>query len=93
VEQNFEEASADRWTTSLAMAPELYDTLLRGLYSVVRPTLAAGCLPVALLCSRDIKEKVIAFVRMSGLRVFVTTLDEIDPAFPVMQIGVWDAKV
>jgi type III secretion protein V len=93
VEHNFEEASADRWTTSLAMAPDLYDTLLRGLYAVVRPTLQAGCLPVALLCSRDIKEKVISFVRMSGLHVFVTTLDEIDPSFPVMQIGVWDAKV
>jgi type III secretion protein V len=93
VEQNFEEASADRWTSSLAMAPDLYDTLLRGLYAVVRPTLQAGCLPIALLCSRDVKEKVIAFVRMSGLQVFVTTLDEIDPSFPVMQIGVWDAKI
>jgi type III secretion protein V len=93
VEHNFEDASADRWTTSLAMAPELYDTLLRGLFVVVRPTLQAGCLPVALLCSREVKEKVIAFVRMSGLQVFVTTLDEIDPSFPVMQIGVWDAQV
>lgn len=93
VEHNFEEASADRWTTSLAMAPELYDTLLRGLFEVVRPTLQAGCLPVALLCSRDVKEKVISFVRMSGLQVFVTTLDEVDPSFPVMQIGVWDANV
>jgi hypothetical protein len=75
------------------MAPELYYTLLKGLLSVVRPALVAGCLPIALLCSRDVKEKVIAFVRMSGLRVFVTTLDEIDPAFPVMQIGVWDAEI
>lgn len=93
VEQNFEEASADRWTTSLAMAPDLYDTLLRGLFAVVRPTLQAGSLPVALLCTRDVKEKVIAFVRMSGLQLFVTTLDEIDPSFPVMQIGVWDATM
>jgi len=93
VEQNFEEASADRWTTSLAMSPELYDTLLRGLYAIVRPTLQSGCLPVALLCSREIKEKVISFVRMSGVPVFVTTLDEIDPSFPVTQIGVWNASV
>jgi type III secretion protein V len=92
VEQSFEEASADRWTTSLAMAPDLYDTLLRGLYAVVRPTLQAGCLPIALLCSREVKEKVISFVRMTGVQVFVTTLDEIDPSFPVMQIGVWDSK-
>jgi type III secretion protein V len=93
VEGNFEDASADRWTTSLAMAPELYDTLLQGLFAVVRPALAAGSLPIALLCSRGVKEKVISFVRMSGLRIFVTTLDEIDPSFPVMQIGVWDAEV
>jgi hypothetical protein len=48
---------------------------------------------VALLCSREVKEKVISFVRISGLKIFVTTLDEIDPAFPVMQMGVWDARV
>jgi type III secretion protein V len=93
VEQNFEEASVDRWTTSLAMAPELYDTLLKGLYEVIRPNLYAGCLPVALLCSREVKEKLISFVRMSGLQIFVTTLDEVDPSFPVTQIGVWDAPV
>jgi type III secretion protein V len=93
VERNFEDASADRWTTSLAMAPELYDNLLKGLYEVVKPTLQAGSIPIALLCSREIKEKVIAFVRMSGLRVFVTTLEEVDPAFPVTQVGVWSARV
>ncbi len=93
VEQSFEGATADKWSTSLAMPPELYDSLLRGLYAAVKPTLQAGALPIALLCSRDIKEKVISFVRMSGVSVFVTTLDEIDPAFPVMQMGVWDAQV
>jgi len=92
VERDFEEASADRWTTSLAMAPELYDELLKGLYEVIKPTLRAGSLPIALLCSREIKEKVISFVRMSGLRVFVTTLEEIDPSFPVTQIGVWSVR-
>ena len=93
VEQNFEGVSADRWTNSLAMAPELYDMMLQGLFAVAKPTLQSGCLPVALLCSREIKEKVISFVRMSGLRIFVTTLDEIDPSFPVSQIGIWDARV
>jgi type III secretory pathway component EscV len=93
VEQSFEGASAERWSTSLAMAPELYDSLLQGLYAVVRPTLQSGSLPIALLCSREVKEKVISFVRISGLKIFVTTLDEIDPAFPVMQMGVWDTRV
>jgi flagellar biosynthesis protein FlhA len=93
VEQTFEGASADRWSTSLAMAPELYDALLQGLFAAIRPTLQSGALPIALLCSREVKEKVISFVRMSGLSIFVTTLDEIDPTFPVMQMGVWDARI
>jgi type III secretion protein V len=93
VEQSFEGASADRLSTSIAMAPELYDALLQGLYAAIRPTLQAGSLPIALLCSREAKDKVISFVRMSGLKIFVTTLDEIDPAFPVMQMGVWQARV
>lgn len=92
VEQSFEGASSERWSTSLAMAPELYDSLLQGLLTAVRPMLQAGSLPLALLCSREVKEKVISFVRISGLKVFVTTLDEIDPAFPVMQMGIWDAR-
>jgi hypothetical protein len=75
------------------MAPELYDALLQGLYAAVRPTLHMGSMPIALLCSREIKEKVISFVRISGLKIFVTTLDEIDPTFPVMQMGVWEARV
>lgn len=92
VERNFEDARTDRWTTSLAMAPELYDSLYQGLHVLLRPTLHMGNLPIALLCSREIKEKVISFVRISGLHLFVTTLDEVDPSFPVMQIGVWEAR-
>ena len=39
------------------------------------------------------KEKVISFVRLSGLNLFVTTLDEVDPSFPVMQVGVWETRI
>jgi type III secretion protein V len=92
VEQTFEEASTDRWTTSLAMPPDLYDLLLQGLYDGVRTNIQVGSLPLALLCSREIKEKVISFIRATDLMLFVTTLDEIDPTVPVMQVGVWDFR-
>ena len=92
VEQNFEETHADRWSTTLAMAPDRYDNLLQGIHHLLRPARNMGTLPIALLCSREIKEKVISFVRMSGLNLFVTTLDEVDPSFPVMQIGVWHVR-
>ncbi len=92
VEHNFEETEADRWSTTLAMAPDIYDNLLQGIHQLLRPARNMGTLPIALLCSREVKEKVISFVRMSGLNVFVTTLDEVDPSFPVMQIGVWHVR-
>jgi len=92
VERDFEDVEADRWTTALAMSPEKYDGLFQGLHGLLRPALSGGSLPIALLCSKDVKAKVIAFVRGAGLSLFVTTLDEIDPAFPVMQVGVWKAR-
>ena len=79
-------------TTSLAIPPEVYDALLQGLYDGVRTNLRLGNLPLALLCSREIKEKVINFIRTSDLTIFVTTLDEIDPMIPVMQVGVWEFR-
>lgn len=92
VEKDFEEVETDRWTTALAMAPEKYDGLFQGLHTILRPALGGGSLPLALLCSREVKEKVISFVRATGLNLFVTTLDEVDPTFPVMQVGVWRVR-
>ena len=92
VETTFEDATSDRWTTSLAIPPDVYDALLQGLYDGVRTNLSIGNLPLALLCSREIKEKVINFIRTSDLTIFVTTLDEIDPMIPVMQVGVWEFR-
>ncbi|MEY4699876.1 MAG: hypothetical protein RL326_63 [Pseudomonadota bacterium] len=92
VERDFEDVQTDRWTTALAMPPEQYDGLFQGLHSLLRPAFSGGILPIALLCSKDVKEKVISFVRVTGLNLFVTTLDEVDPAFPVMQVGVWKMR-
>lgn len=92
VEQAFERAEADARMTNLAIDPELYDSLFKELHSILRPTMHFGVLPVALLCSREIKEKVISFVRVSGMHLFVTTLEEVDPSFPVKQVEVWNAR-
>lgn len=92
VEQTFEEATFDKWSTSIAMPPDLYDLLLQGLYDGVRTNLQVGSLPLALLCSREIKEKVISFIRASDVMLFVTTLDEIEPTVSVMQVGVWQFR-
>lgn len=92
IERHFERADSDKWMTSLAIAPDVYDSLFKGLHTILRPILQAGVLPVAILCSRDIKERVISFVRISGMNLFVTTLEEVDPAFPVTQVAVWNTR-
>lgn len=92
VERHFEKAEADRWMTSFAIAPDVYDSLFKGLHTILRPMMQMGVLPVALLCSREIKERVISFVRISGMNLFVTTLEEVDPAFPVTQVEVWSHR-
>lgn len=92
VEQAFERAEADSRMANLAIDPQLYDSLFKELHAILKPTMQMGVMPVALLCSREIKEKVISFVRVSGMHLFVTTLEEIDPSFPVKQVEVWSVR-
>ena len=67
----------------------MLDALLAGLSRVLRPTLDQGILPVALLCSNDLKEKVLSITRMTKHSLFVTTFEELDPSVPVQQVGMW----
>jgi flagellar biosynthesis component FlhA len=73
----------------LALDDNALDALLRGLSDVLRPILEGGILPVALLCSRESKEKVLSITRMCAQPLFVTTFEELDPSVPVQQVGYW----
>ena len=73
----------------LAMDDADLSALHNGLSSVLRPSLEGGVIPIALLCSQELKEKALAFVRMYTHPLFVTTFEELDPSVPVQQVGVW----
>lgn len=84
-------SDADFVGQSLPLALEDGDlsALHNGLSSVLRPSLEGGVIPIALLCPQELKEKVLAFVRMYTHPLFVTTFEELDPSVPVQQVGVW----
>ena len=84
-------ADADFGGRSLPLALDDTDlsALHNGLSVVLRPSLENGVLPIALLCSQEIKEKVLSLVRMYTHPLFVTTFEELDPSVPVQQVGVW----
>ena len=89
VERTLSEADFDNKALPVAVEAPVLDALLAGLSRVLRPTLDQGILPVALLCSNDLKEKVLSITRMTKHSLFVTTFEELDPSVPVQQVGMW----
>jgi type III secretory pathway component EscV len=89
VECALSEAEFDNKSLPVAVEATVLDELINGLATVLKPTLDQGSLPIALLCSHDIKEKVLSITRMTKHALFVTTFEELDPSVPVQQVGVW----
>ena len=89
VERTLSEADFDNKALPVAVDAPVLDSLLAGLTNVLKPTLEQGVLPIALLCSSEVKEKVLSITRMSKHSLFVTTFEELDPTVPVQQVGLW----
>ena len=89
VERTLEEADFDNKSLPVAVEASVLDALIQGLANVLKPTLEQGILPVALLCSNEVKEKVLSITRMTKHGLFVTTFEELDPSVSVQQIGMW----
>jgi type III secretion protein V len=89
VERTLSDADFDNKSLPVAVDAPVLDALISGLANVLKPTLEQGSLPIALLCSHDIKEKVLSITRMTKHALFVTTFEELDPSIPVQQIGMW----
>jgi type III secretion protein V len=90
VERTLQDADFDNKSLPVAVDAPVLDALIHGLATVLKPTLEQGILPIALLCSTEVKEKVLSITRMSKHSLFVTTFEELDPSVPVQQIGMWN---
>lgn len=89
VEQILQEAELGGKALPLALEAEVYDSISGGLQSVMKPALEVGVHPVAILCSEEIKPKVLSLTRRGARRLFVLTFGDLDPTIPVEQVGVW----
>jgi type III secretion protein V len=89
VERTLQEADFDNKSLPIAVEAPVLDALIQGLANVLKPTLEFGILPVALLCSNDVKEKVLSITRMTRHSLFVMTFEELDPNMSVQQVGTW----
>jgi len=90
VEQTLAEADFEDKALPVSVEAPTLDALIGGLAAVLKPTLDQGILPIALLCSSEVREKVISITRMTRNRLFVTTFEELDPSVPVQQVGIWN---
>lgn len=89
VERTLQDADFDNKSLPVAVDAPVLDALMQGLANVLKPTLEQGILPIALLCSNEVKEKVLSITRMTKHSLFVTTFEELDPSVSVQQIGMW----
>ena len=89
VERTLQDADFDNKSLPVAVEAPVLDALMQGLANVLKPTLEQGILPIALLCSNEVKEKVLSITRMTKHSLFVTTFEELDPSVAVQQIGMW----
>jgi type III secretory pathway component EscV len=89
VERTLQEADFDNKSLPIAVEAPVLDALMQGLANVLKPTLELGILPIALLCSNEVKEKVLSITRMTKHSLFVTTFEELDPSVSVQLVGMW----
>ena len=89
VEQALQEAELESRSITLALEDEVYDSVCNGLHAVLKPALDHGVFPVAILCSDDVKRKVLSLTRSTAKRLFVLTFGELEPGIPVEQVGIW----
>jgi type III secretion protein V len=89
VERTLQDADFENKSLPVAVEAAVLDELMQGLSNVLKPVLEQGILPIALLCSNEVKEKVLSITRMTKQSLFVTTFEELDPSISVQQIGMW----
>jgi len=89
VERTLQDADFENKSLPVAVDAAVLDELMQGLSNVLKPVLEQGILPIALLCSNEVKEKVLSITRMTKQSLFVTTFEELDPSISVQQIGMW----
>jgi type III secretion protein V len=92
VEEVIRNAEYENRALPLALEQDMFEALRSGLERVVRPALDHGITPVCLLCSQDIRVKVLSLLRAASRRLFVASYEELEAGMAVEQIGTWELE-
>ena len=74
---------------TLAVSPENFERLRDSLHSLLKPLRQRGIMPAGLLCSRELRPKVSAFLRACSQPAMAVSLDELTSQVTVETIGIW----
>ena len=95
-EEQLSQAEYDFDTNSLALEPEVFDSMRQQLGEIWEPLRERGILPVGILGRAEIRPKLFSFLlscesRYSGCSRSIGALafEEIDPSVMVEQLGIW----
>jgi type III secretion protein V len=92
VEEVIRNAEYENRALPLALEQDMFEALRSGLERVVKPALDHGITPVCLLCSQDIRVKVLSLLRSASRRLFVASYEELEAGMSVEQIGMWELE-
>lgn len=92
VEETLRNAEYENRALPLAIEDDVFEALRSGLERVVKPALDQGITPVCLLCSQDIRVKVLSLLRSASRRLFVASYEELEAGMAVEQIGTWELE-
>ena len=89
LERVLEGAAVDAPELPLAIEPDALERYALELDAIIGPVRSRGVLPVAVLCSRELRHKVLNFMRTANRAVGVVTFEELDPTVGVEPVGIW----
>jgi flagellar biosynthesis component FlhA len=87
----FEGAEVESPELPLVMDPDVLERCSATLDSLLAPVRQRGMLPVSILCGREVRHKVVSFLRSANVDLGVVTFDELDPTVGVEPVAVWGA--
>jgi flagellar biosynthesis component FlhA len=90
VEQALQEAEISTSGLPLAIEDGTFEALSSGLHAVLKSAFELGAVPVAILCSSEVRDKVLSLARGLTRPLFVLSYEELDPVMLVEQIGTWE---
>lgn len=87
----FEAAEVESPELPLSLDPDVLERCAAALEALIAPVRHRGMLPVSVLCGREVRHKVVNFLRTASVNVGVVTFDELEPSIGVEPVGIWAA--